>query len=316
MKIGNIALRSDVVLAPLAGYSDVGFRSICVKYGVGLTYTEMVSAKGMCYENKKTYDLLSTAKNENPVAVQIFGSEPEYMYKAAKDERLKKFDIIDINMGCPVPKIVKNGEGSALLNDVERAKDVVRAVKEGSNKPVSVKFRKGFGLSDDTAVKFGLSMQEAGADAVTLHARTREQYYSGSADWDSIKRLKEAVNIPVIANGDVQSKSDYDRIKELTGCDGVMIGRGAIGKPYLFGQIVGMRGKVNLASDVIEHIDCLAEFLPERVVVNDMKKHICYYAKSVSESKKIKALVCEVKTISELKDLVNDKFNVEINLEG
>ncbi len=316
MKIGNITLKSDVVLAPLAGYSDVGFRSLAVKYGVGLTYTEMVSAKGMCYENKKTFDLLTTAKNESPVAVQIFGSEPEYMFKAAKDDRLKKFDVIDVNMGCPVPKIVKNGEGSALLNDVERAKDVVRAVKEGSKKPVTVKFRKGFGLDEDTAVTFGLSMEEAGADAVTLHARTREQFYSGFADWEAIKRLKQAVSIPVIANGDVTSKEDYEKIKALTCCDGVMIGRGAIGKPYLFGQILGLSGKVNLASDIIEHIDCLTEFLPERVVVNDMKKHVCYYAKAIAEPKKVKALVCEVKTIDELKNLVNEKFNVEINLEG
>lgn len=314
MKIGNIQLNSDIVLAPLAGFSDVGFRSLAVNYGAGLTYTEMVSAKGLCYNNDKTFDLLQTADNECPKAVQIFGSEPDFMYKAVTDSRLDKFDIIDINMGCPVPKIVKNNEGSALLNDIPLAKEVVKAVIAGSNnRPVTVKFRRGFGLHENIAVEFAVAMQEAGASAITIHGRTREQFYSGKADWECIKTAKKEVTIPVIANGDIFTREDYIKVKEMTACDGVMLARGAIGKPYLFTTMRGEDIDINLCDDITYHIDTLLGFLPDRVVVNDMKKHICHYAKNVADTKKIKARVCEAKSIGEMMELVKEKFDFIIN---
>ena len=315
LKIGDIQLNSDIVLAPLAGYTDIGFRSLAVKYGAGLTYTEMVSAKGLCYNNEKTADLLKTADNEKIKAVQIFGGEPEFMYKASKDERLAKFDIIDINMGCPVPKIVKNFEGSQLLQDIPRAKDIVSAVVDGSKKPVTVKFRKGFLQNEDIAVDFALAMEQAGASLITIHGRTREQFYSGTADWQCIKNAKQAVKIPVIANGDVTSLEDYQQIKDITKCDGVMIGRGAIGKPYIFAKLLQQNVDVNLYQDIKEHIAILLSALPERIVVNDMKKHICYYAKNLKESKKVKAQICEVKSLDNMLKIVKDKFDFNINIK-
>ena len=315
LKIGNIQLNSDIVLAPLAGYTDIGFRSLAVEYGAGLTYTEMVSAKGLCYNNDKTADLLQTADNEVVKAVQIFGGEPEFMYKASADSRLSKFDIIDINMGCPVPKIVKNFEGSQLLNDIPRAKEIVSAVIDGSKKPVTVKFRKGFYLNEDKAVEFAKAMESAGASLITIHGRTREQFYSGTADWNCIKNAKIEVNIPVIANGDVVSFEDYQNIKEITGCDGVMIGRGAIGKPYIFSRLQNKDIDINLYEDIKKHIEVLCEVLPERIVVNDMKKHICYYAKNLTESKKVKADICEVKNLEDMLKIVKNKFDFTINIK-
>lgn len=314
MKIGSVQLKNDLVLAPLAGFSDAGFRSLAAKYGAGLTYTEMISAKGMCYNNEKTFDLLVTADNESPKAVQIFGSEPEFMYRAVKDERLDKFDIIDINMGCPVPKIVKNNEGSALLRNVPLAKELVQAVIEGANgRPVTVKFRKGFTFEEDLASEFAIAMEQAGASAITIHGRTREQYYGGRADWECIRNAKRAVSIPVIANGDVFTADDYVRIKEYTGCDGVMLARGAIGKPFLFSTFKGLKPEIRLCEDILYHIDVLLKFLPDRIVVNDMKKHICYYAKNVPDAKKIKASACRVETIEEMKKLVKEKFDFSLD---
>ncbi len=315
LKIGNIELNSDIVLAPLAGYTDIGFRSLAVDYGAGLTYTEMVSAKGLFYNNDKTADLLQTADNEKTKAVQIFGGEPEFMYKASKDSRLAKFDIIDINMGCPVPKIVKNFEGSQLLNDIPRAKEIVSAVIEGSKKPVTVKFRKGFYENEDKAVEFAKAMESAGASLITIHGRTREQFYSGTADWNAIKNAKAEVSIPVIANGDVVTYEDYKNIKEITKCDGVMIGRGAIGKPYIFARLQGKDMDINLYEDIKRHIEVLCSVLPDRIVVNDMKKHICYYAKNLKESKKVKAEICEVKNITDMLEIVKEKFDFTINIK-
>ena len=238
MKIDALELKSDAVFAPIAGFSEVGLRALCAELGAGLTYTEMVSAKGLMYGNEHTEDLLHTTEYEKVKAVQLFGSNPEILARAAESRELGKFDIVDINMGCPVKKIVSNNEGSALLKNPSLASDIVRAVRR-SGKPVTVKFRIGFEKNSRTGVDFARYMQDAGAAAVTVHGRTREQFYEGNADWDYIAEVVRAVDIPVIANGDVFSKEDYIKIKAHTGAAGVMIARGALGHPQIFSEITG-----------------------------------------------------------------------------
>ena len=241
MKISNLEFTNLAFLAPLAGVTDTAFRSICKDLGCGLVYTEMVSAKGLYYKNENTENLLFFSENEKPVAVQIFGSDPFIMAKAAEYfNDNKDVCIIDINMGCPAPKIIKNGDGSALMRDPELAGRIVREVKQASLKPVTVKFRKGFDENSVNAVDFAKVMEHAGADAITVHGRTRSQMYSGEADWDIIKSVKQAVSIPVIGNGDVFTAEAAVDIRNLTGCDAVMIGRGAMGNPWIFRQIMQM----------------------------------------------------------------------------
>lgn len=314
MRISNIELLSDAVAAPLAGFSDVGFRKVAASYGAGLTYTEMVSAKGLYYGSDKTENLLATAPEERVKAVQIFGGEWEYMVRACENPLLDKFDIIDINMGCPVPKVVKNNEGSALLNDIDNASKIVRECVNATNKPITVKFRKGFKPTDNIAVEFAEAMQSAGASAITVHGRTREQYYSGEADWESIALAVQAVNIPVIANGDVFNLEDYLAIKQATNADGVMIARGALGNPAVFKDIAEYQGvrtlfkDVDIRRDILTQIMTLKEHYSDRYIYSSMKKQICYYAKHRPESKRIKAAVCAVESVEELIDAVNRFF--------
>lgn len=314
MRIGNIDLLSDAVAAPLAGFSDVGFRRVAACYGAGLTYTEMVSAKGLHYGSEKTEHLLATAPEERIKAVQIFGGEWEYMVRACENPLLEKFDIIDINMGCPVPKVVKNNEGSALLNDIDNASKIVRECVKVTNKPITVKFRKGFKLTDNIVVEFAQAMQSAGASAISVHGRTREQYYSGAADWESIALAVEAVDIPVIANGDVFNLEDYLAIKKATNADGVMIARGALGNPAIFKKIADFQGvptifkDVDIKRDILTQITTLKGHYSDRYIYSSMKKQICYYAKHRPESKRIKAAVCAVESVEELIDAVNRFF--------
>ena len=237
MKIAGIELKGDALLAPIAGFTDVGFRDIAARYGASLTYTEMISCKGMVYGSEKTKELLATTDNERVKAVQIFGADPQIMAKACSMQEMQKFDIIDINMGCPVPKIVNNGEGSALLNNPKLAAEIVKSVVKYTGKVVTVKFRKGFKRGENVAVDFSRYMQDAGASAITVHGRTREDYYMGNADWDTIAKVVESVQIPVIANGDVADVTSYLRIKDHTKASGVMIARGALGNPQIFKEI-------------------------------------------------------------------------------
>lgn len=312
MKIGDIELLGDVLLAPIAGFTDVGFRDICKRYGASLTYTEMISCKGMVYGSEKTKELLATTEVENPKAVQIFGSEPDIMAKACTMNELQKFDIIDINMGCPVPKIVGNGEGSALLNNPHLASKIVKAVKEASGKVVTVKFRKGFKRGESVAVNFARYMQDAGADAIALHGRTREDYYAGKADWDAIAKVVDAVEIPVIANGDVVDLQSYLDIKQHTKASGVMIARGALGNPQIFKEICEKALKitpifknVDKKRDILMQMQTLKGYYSDRYIYSNMKKQVCYYLKGMQNNKSIKEKVCHVESVAELEEIVN-----------
>ena len=312
MKIGNIQLNGDAVLAPIAGFTDVGFRDIAVRYGAALTYTEMISCKGMVYGSEKTKELLATTDNEKIKAVQIFGADADIMAKACKMPEMAKFDIIDINMGCPVPKIVNNGEGSALLNNPKLAMHIVKTLKQETGKVVTVKFRKGFKRGENVAVDFAKYMQDAGADGITVHGRTREDYYNGLSDWETIAKVVEAVQIPVIANGDVVDLNSYLKIKEVTKAAGIMIARGALGNPQIFKEIAESTLKiatifknVDKKRDILSQIEILKDYYSDRYIYSNMKKQICYYLKGMAGSKPIKEAVCHVESVQQLINIVN-----------
>lgn len=305
MQIGNVKLSGNLVFAPIAGFSDAGFRHLCARFGAGLTYTELVSAKGLVYGGKGTEDLLYTL--DSPCAVQLFGHEPEFMYKASKDERLQKFDIIDVNAGCPVKKIFGNGDGSALMLNPALLGEIVQAVKEGSNKPVTVKMRAGVEEGKPLAVECALSAQKHGASAVTVHPRYRAQFYSGLADHSITREVKEALDIPVIANGDIVDLASLERVKNETGADAFMIGRGALGRPYIFAELSGREYDYDRGACVREHIEILRGLLPDRVVANVMKLQLCYYAKGESFAKTVRMLAGEAKCLDDIFGIV-DKY--------
>ena len=290
LKIGKLTIDSDVVLAPMAGYSDVGFRSLCAGYGAGITTTEMVSALGIKYENESTHELLYTEPNEHIKEVQLFGSNTDAFKYACESKALSKFDMININMGCPVPKIYKNGEGCALMGRPELARELICACVESTQKPVTVKFRLGLSADNINAAEFALMCEDAGAKCITVHGRTRDQLYSGAADWNEIAKVVEAVDIPVIANGDVCSHESYLAIKKHTGCSGVMIGRGALGRPWIFDEIIAGGGySVNVIEVIEQHYSILFRYFDEARVVQEMRKHLIYYFKHGHGAKVLRA---------------------------
>jgi len=277
--IKNVELKSNALLAPMAGYTDLAFRHLCLNYGAGLVCTEMVSSKALHYKSKKTEELLYTFPGDFPSAVQLFGHEPEIMAEAVKNPLLDKFDIIDINMGCPARKIIANGDGSALLNDFDLAKKIIKSCVDNSIKPITVKFRIGYKKDENIAVEFAKMCEDAGASAITVHGRTTAQGYSGDVDYETIKKVKQAVSIPVFANGDCKTKEDFERILKITGADGVMIGRGAVGHPEIFEEIVhkNINNSANKLEQIKFHYETLLDYFPEKYVVKYMRSHLAGY---------------------------------------
>lgn len=316
MKIGNIETKNNVFLAPMAGVTDLVFRVICKEMDCGMVYSEMVSAKGVQHNNKNTKELLKVDEKERPVAMQMFGSDPEIMAEMARKlNEYEDIDILDINMGCPAPKIVKNGEGSALTLNPKLVGEIISAVSKASEKPVTVKFRKGFDDQHLNALEIGRIAEESGAKAVTIHGRTREQYYAGKADWDIIKALKEEIKtIPVIGNGDIFTPEDAKKMLEYTGCDAVMIGRGSQGNPFIFKRTVEyLENGVLLPEptwedrlDIAEkHMDMLADYKGEVIGIREMRKHLGWYIKGLPHSAEMRVKINATFGRENMRDVLN-----------
>ena len=294
---------SDLILAPIAGYSDAGMRSLCFAYGAGLCFTEMVSAKGLFYGNENTAALLHTDLSEINTGVQLFGKDPEIFAEVVRYPALKKFPVIDVNMGCPVRKITSNGEGSALMRSPELIEKIVRAVKQNSGKTTTVKMRLGVD-GRNNVLECALAAQEGGADMVTVHGRTKEQLYGGKADYDAIARVKECLSVPVCGNGDVTDRASYLRMKQ-TGVDYVMIARGAMGRPYVFSAVQDKPYDFDVPTAVGLHIEKLCAFLPEKTVVSVMKKQIACYVYGMRGAKLLKEKAFSAATLTDLKNVFN-----------
>lgn len=308
-KIGKLEIENNLVLGPMAGVTDLPFRLLCKEQGAGLIYTEMVSAKGIYYSNKNTDAMLEVEEKERPVALQLFGEDPYIMSEMAKKIEHRNFDILDINMGCPVPKVVNNGEGSALMKHPKRIGEIVSAIVKAIEKPVSVKIRKGFTEQTVNAVEVAKVIEDSGAAAVAVHARTREQYYSGVADWDIIKKVKEAVTIPVIGNGDVASPQDVLNMMSMTGCDAVMIARGVRGNPWLFAQINAFikegksldKPKIKEVTEMIlRHARMAIEYKGEFTAIHEMRKHVAWYTHGYPCSTRLRGRVNEIENYQDL----------------
>jgi nifR3 family TIM-barrel protein len=306
--IKNVELKNNLILAPMAGYTDLAFRKMCKDFGAGLTCTEMVSAKALHYKSEKTAELLNTLDDECPKAVQIFGHEPEIMAEAVKNPLLDKFDIIDINMGCPAPKIYSNGDGSALMGNIELAEQIIKACVQATDKPITVKFRLGLTESSINAVEFAKMCESAGASAITVHGRTKVQGYSGIVDLEIIKKVKDAVNIPVFANGDCRCREDYLNMLKITGADGVMLGRSAIGKPEIFQEILtGEPVVVDKVKQVRFHYETMLKYHPEIYVVKFMRSHMAGYLSGKYKNSQALVKICKMEKYSEI-----DQFLTEI----
>ena len=277
MKIGDFETENDLFLAPMAGYTDIAQRHLCKKFGAGLTITEMVSAKGLIYDSEKTKWLLYTSPLENIKVVQLFGHEPEVFFKAIQNEVLKDFDIIDINMGCPAPKIIKNGEGSFLMKNPDLASEIVKASVSASKRPVTVKMRLGY--TENNAVEFAKMLEKSGASAIAVHGRLMTQGYSGKADYEQIAKVKNAVNIPVIANGDIVDKESFEKIKKETGADAFMIGRASVGNPHIFSELLNLDIPFDKYECIKQQFEILLKYYDEHFVVTNMRKHIVGYLK-------------------------------------
>lgn len=315
LKIGNVELRNNILLAPMAGITDLPFRLICEKYGAGLTCTEMISSKGLYYNDSKTKQLLNVENEQRPVAAQIFGSDIEALKKAS--EYVGKFvDIVDINFGCPAPKIVKNGDGSKLLQNLELLEQIARKVVKASSVPVTAKIRKGWDKDNIVAIEAAKILESAGISAITIHGRTREEYYSGTADWQIIKKVKEAVNIPVIGNGDIRGKEDAMRMFEETNVDGIMIGRASIGNPWIFEEVVNylsgnrQRSVTNeeRLNVILEHINLEIQEKGENTAIKEMRKHLAYYIRNTKDASKLREKINKIDNKEELVDCLNEYF--------
>lgn len=315
LQIGNVTLENNLILAPMAGVTDLPFRILCKEQGAGLICMEMVSAKAILYRNKNTEELLNIDEKERPVSLQLFGSDPDIISEIAKQIEERPFDILDINMGCPVPKVVNNGDGSALMKNPLLAGKIIEKTAKAIQKPVTVKIRKGFDDDHVNAVELARIVEESGAAAVAVHGRTREQFYSGKADWDIIRQVKEAVNIPVIGNGDLLTGADVLAMEQQTGCDGFMVARGAQGNPWIFKQMLhyletgeelprpSMEEMVNM---MLRHAKMLLEYKGDYTGIREMRKHATWYTGGYRNSSKLRAKINEVESYEELKALFDE----------
>ena len=321
LKIGNVEMQNPLVLAPMAGVTDLPFRVLCKEQGAGLICMEMVSAKAILYKNKNTEDLMTIHPGEHPVSLQLFGSDPEILAQIAAQIEERPFDILDFNMGCPVPKVVNNGEGSALMKDPALVRKIVTGMVKAVKKPVTVKIRKGFNEESANAVEIAKILEDCGVAAIAVHGRTRAQFYSGKADWDIIRQVKEAVSIPVIGNGDVVSGESAIAIQKETGCDGVMIGRGAQGNPWIFSELLEYErtGKMPLRPSVeaikkmmIRHAQLQMQYKGEYLGIREMRKHVSWYTSGLPNSAKLRDEINRVESYEELEQLLEERLKEEI----
>ncbi len=304
LAVGNTQVENNIFLAPMAGYTDYAFRRLAIKLGAGLTFTELVSAKGLMYGGEGSKELLFSGTDYNKTAVQLFGSDPYFMRAACESEHLSQFSIVDINMGCPVPKVFKNGEGSALLTDIKKAESIIKeCVKSG--KVITVKIRTGQKVGDDIATDYAMMAENSGASLITIHGRVREAYYSGEVDYNAIARAKCAVKIPVIANGGVFSKADADIMMERTGADGIMLARGGIANPFLFSALLDKESDLTLKEFIIEHLTIASSRYGDKRAALEFRKFTPYYFKGMVGVKELKNAINKADSTEEIIDLIN-----------
>ena len=317
LKIGNVELENNLILAPMAGVTDLPFRLLCKEQGCGLMYTEMVSAKAILYKNRNTGPLMEVRPEEEPVALQLFGSDPEIVSDIAAQVEDGPYAFIDINMGCPVPKIVNNGAGSALMKNPKLVEQILTALVKKVKKPVTVKFRKGFDDDHINAVEIAKIAESCGVSAVAVHGRTRAQFYSGKADWDIIRQVKEAVKIPVIGNGDIFTPEDAKRMLEETGCDGLMIARGAKGNPWIFsrtlhyletGELLGPPSREELKETILRHAQLQIQFKGEYLGLCEMRKHLSWYTVGLPHSSSLRNDVNQTETWEDFYNLIQSRI--------